>query len=224
MKTKSDKLNEVYEYVRSQGVIHTKKDFAQLIGVNHTNLSSAFKGNEKYLTDNLFSSICSKFKQLELDYFIGDKQNMIRDDCDSDVDNDIGSHTVVMLPISAQAGTLNDFIVSIKEVDTEKIVSPIRGADFAITVTGDSMAPEYPNGSRILIKKIDEKSFIEWGKVYVLDTNNGVVVKILNEPDDKPTHLLCTSINPDQKRYAPFLVPKSDVLGVYKVMLCMSLK
>lgn len=34
------------------------------------------------------------------------------------------------------------------------------------------MAPEYPSGSRILIKRIDEKAFIEWGRVYVLDTMN----------------------------------------------------
>lgn len=133
-------------------------------------------------------------------------------------------NTVPLLPISAQAGTLNDFVVSIKGSDAERIISPIKGADFAITVSGDSMAPEYPNGSQILIKKINENSFIEWGKVYVLDTNNGVVVKILNEIENAPNYLLCTSINSDQTRYAPFRVPRADILGVYRVMLCMSLK
>lgn len=84
---------------------------------------------------------------------------------------------VLLLPVSAQGGSLNDFVVSVKESDCEKVVSPIRGVDFAMTVSGDSMSPEYPNGSRIFIKKINERAFIEWGKVYVLDTCNGTVIK-----------------------------------------------
>lgn len=133
-------------------------------------------------------------------------------------------HTVMMLPISAQAGTLNDFIVSVKDNDTERIISPVKGADFAITVTGDSMAPEFSNGSQILIKKINHNSFIEWGKVYVLDTTNGIVLKIINECKENVDCLVCTSINSDQERYAPFKVPKSDIIGMYRVMLCMSMK
>ena len=133
-------------------------------------------------------------------------------------------NTVPLLPISAQAGTLNDFIVSVKNRDAEKIISPIKGADYAITVSGDSMSPEYPNGSQILIKKINENSFIEWGRVYVLDTTNGLVVKIINECSDNSDCLVCTSINSDQNRYAPFRVQKSDIIGMYRVMLCMSIK
>lgn len=133
-------------------------------------------------------------------------------------------NTVPLLPISAQAGTLNDFIVSVNDSDAERIISPIKGADFAITVSGDSMSPEYTNGSQILIKKINHNSFIEWGKVYVLDTTNGIVLKIINECKDSADCLVCTSINQDQDRYAPFKVPKSEIIGMYRVMLCMSMK
>lgn len=73
---------------------------------------------------------------------------------------------VPLLPIAAQGGSLNDFVVSVKDSDCEKVVSPIKGAQFAMPVSGDSMAPEYPNGSQIFIKRINEKAFIEWGKVY----------------------------------------------------------
>jgi hypothetical protein len=68
-----------------------------------------------------------------------------------------------LLPISAYGGTLNDFIVSVKESDCERVNSPVKAADFAITVAGDSMAPEFPNGCQILIKKVDESAFLEWG-------------------------------------------------------------
>lgn len=129
---------------------------------------------------------------------------------------------VLLLPVSAQGGSLNDFVVSVKENDCEKVVSPIRGVDFAMTVSGDSMSPEYPNGSRIFIKKINERAFIEWGKVYVLDTCNGTVIKIL-VPSDKEGYVKCVSINTDPI-FAPFEVALEDIYGVYKVLLCMSVK
>lgn len=135
---------------------------------------------------------------------------------------EVDATMVLLLPVSAQGGSLNDFVVSVKENDCEKVVSPIRSVDFALTVSGDSMAPEYPNGSRIFVKKINEKAFIEWGKVYVLDTCNGTVIKIL-APSEKDNCVRCVSINPDPL-YAPFEVRMEDIFGVYKVLLCMAIK
>jgi len=129
---------------------------------------------------------------------------------------------VSLLPISAQGGSLNDFVVSVKKSDCEKIISPIKGADWAITVSGDSMSPEFPSGAQILIKKINEKAFIDWGKVYVLDTCNGTIIKII-VPSEKEGYVKCISINND-KRYAPFDVSFDDIYGFYRILLCMSVK
>ena len=127
---------------------------------------------------------------------------------------------VPLLPIAAQGGSLNDFVVSVKENDCEWVVSPIRGADFAMPVAGDSMAPEYPAGSQIFIKKINERAFIDWGKVYVLDTCNGSVIKRVF-PSDNAEKVKCVSINPE---YPPFEVSYEDIYGMYRVLLCMSVK
>ena len=139
------------------------------------------------------------------------------------IENLDNTNTIMLLPISAIGGKLNDFLVSVKESDCERIISPIKGADFAMTVAGDSMSPEYPNGSQIFIKKINEKDFIEWGKVYVLDTSNGTVIKIVNRSETEG-YIKCTAINIDQKRYEPFEIPLTSVFGMYRVMLCMSIK
>lgn len=129
-------------------------------------------------------------------------------------------HLIPLLPVSAQGGSLNDFVVSIKESSCEKIISPIKGADYAMSVSGESMAPEYPSGSQILIKRIDEKAFIDWGRVYVLDTCNGTVIKRLF-PSEAADKVLCKSINPE---FPPFEVSLSDVYAVYRVLMCMALK
>lgn len=128
-----------------------------------------------------------------------------------------------LVPISAQGGSLNDFDASVRKSECEMIVSPITGADFAITVSGDSMAPEYPNGSHVFVKKINERAFIDWGKAYVLDTCNGKVIKILTPSDQGEGFVKCISLNEDPK-FAPFDVCLKDVYGIYRVMLCMSVK
>ncbi len=127
-----------------------------------------------------------------------------------------------LLPIAAQGGTLNDFVTSVKVAECERIVSPIRNVDFAMTVSGDSMAPDYPNGAQILIKKVDERAFIEWGRVYVLDTCNGSVIKELRKSEDSES-VMCYSLNPDPK-YQPFAVRFADIYGMYRVLMCMSLR
>lgn len=125
--------------------------------------------------------------------------------------------SIPVIPVSARGGTLNDFVVSIRESDCERITSPIKGAQYAITVSGDSMAPDYPSGCTVLIKKVDESLFLEWGKVYVLDTPNGIVIKRLM-PGDADGVVSCISVN---EKYPPFEVNLASTFGIYKVLMRM---
>lgn len=130
------------------------------------------------------------------------------------------AYKVPLVPISALGGSLNDFNTTVCRDDCETVISPIKDIDMAIKISGDSMEPEYPSGSTVLIKKINEHAFLEWGKVYVLSTCNGTVIKRLM-PTDDPNKVLCESINP---KYPPFEVSLEHVYGVYIVMMCMSFK
>ena len=69
--SRKDRLNEVYEYVRSHFPVHTKNDFADKLKYHRTYISSAMHGNEKYLTDKLFMNICETFPNVfNLDYLL----------------------------------------------------------------------------------------------------------------------------------------------------------
>ena len=120
-----------------------------------------------------------------------------------------------LLPISAQGGTLNDFTRSVQEYECEKIISPVKDVDVAMTISGESMYPEYPSGAVILVKKINEKAFIEWGKTYVLDTCNGIIVKELHKSTNT-SEVICSSLNP-LPQYQDFIVNLKDVHGIYNV-------
>lgn len=164
------------------------------------------------------------FPELNIDWIINEKGEMLKggDKSPKKSADHKGWKSIPLLPVSAQGGRLNDFVASVNERNCEKIVSPVRDADFAIPVSGDSMAPEYPNGSQVHVKRINAEAFIEWGRVYVLDTCNGAVIKRI-VPSDKAGFVRCLSINPDPI-YAPFEVDLKDVYGIYRVMLCLSIK
>lgn len=191
-----------------------QKDICEILGIAQPYLS-AIENGTRPLNDDKFKLLYKHYGDIVMRY---QNKNVI-----ITIDNSqFEVNTVPLLPIAAQGGSLNDFIISIKESDCERIISPIKGVDFALSVAGDSMAPEYPSGSQILVKKINERAFIDWGRVYVLDTCNGTVIKILT-PSEKEGWVKCTSINPDPK-FAPFEVSLKDVYGVYRVLLCMAIK
>jgi SOS-response transcriptional repressor LexA len=200
---KQERLIFVFEQSRAAGLVKTQKDFAAILRINRAGLSAAMNGNETYLTDNLLKKV-NKFYEENFD---GEGSKMTKG-------------TLPVIPTEAMAGTLGEFADSVHLYDCERMISPIKGADYAIKVCGDSMTPEIPNGSQILIKKIYEEEFVEWGKIYCLDTKNGAVIKRVY-PTDDPEVVECRSINPD---YPPFRVSTKSVFGWYRVLMVLSMK
>ena len=194
-------LQGAYRRAVGAGKCRTLKEFAELIGVDRTGLSSALNGSEKHLT----KSLVKKVRAFE--------------DSDQPTTQD-SEESILVIPTGARAGTLGDFADSVAAYDCERMISPVRGADYAMQITGDSMSPEYPSGSQIIIKKINENAFIEWGKVYVLDTENGAVVKQVRKTPD-PNLVECVSLNP---AYQPFTINTKYIRGWYRVLMVLSLK
>lgn len=204
---KMEKLRRFESYfsiLRARGIIKTQGDLATLIGVSNKSISAAKNGNETYLTDSLLSKI-----DAAVNYHTAPATT-----------EELEREMIPVLPTDARAGTLAEFSESVEAYNCERMVSPIRGADFAMQVTGDSMSPEYPSGSVIICKKINEKAFIEWGKVFVLDTDNGAIIKSVRRTEDD-NEVECVSLNP---AYQPFRINTEYINGWYRVLMVLSLK
>ena len=124
---------------------------------------------------------------------------------------------VPLIPFEARGGQLDGFARNgVTLAQCETVPTPFKGAQFAISVRGQSMSPAYPSGCVLFISK-NIADWVEWGKVYVLDTENGVIVKQLAPSSLGNDFVCCKSFN-DAPEFAPFDVPKSTIFGIYRVV------
>lgn len=122
---------------------------------------------------------------------------------------------VPIIPFAVRGGALQGFSEGVEEWECERIISPVKGADLAMEVVGDSMAPGFPAGTRVLLKRV--KSMIAWGEVHVIDTVDGPVLKRIDQTDD-PNIWILRSDNP---AYQPIRIGTEDIRGVWRVLLRM---
>lgn len=81
-------------------------------------------------------------------------------------------------------------------------------AEFLIRVSGSSMYPKYSSGDILACRRIKEVTFLQWGKIYVIDSQQGMMVKRLFEIKDDPASVLCKS---DNENYPPFRLPRNEI-------------
>ncbi len=206
-------------------------DFKERMGVLARNLglsvaqlqkeidvSNAYVQNTRKPSAKVVKALKDKFPQVNADWVSEGVGEMFVASFASNADS---VTYVPLLPICVQGGSPRNFEASVQEYECEMIVSPIKDASHASTITGDSMAPEYPNGSKILVKRINEAAFIEWGRTYELDTVNGPIVKNVFPCKEDDSRIVCRSINPD---FDDFTVAKEDIRAWYRVLMQMSLK
>lgn len=204
------------DFIKEQGI--TPSEFERKCGLSNGYIKKlkASIGSDK------IEDMIRVYPQLDSEWLITGNKKRIQPIDDITITYGNGYETF-LLPQSAMGGSLSGFAAEGATLQNcEKVISPIKGIDFAISVYGDSMAPEYPSGSRVLIKKINPNVFIDWGKVYVLDTCNGVIIKEVLK-SEKEGCVVCHSINPDAK-YSDFEISLSDIYGIYRVLMCLSAK
>lgn len=124
--------------------------------------------------------------------------------------------SIPLLETSIEAGILKGFAESqVKNSLPHYRVPGFKGADFLATVTGESMIDRYWPGDVVGCKIVTKSSFIQWGKVHVIDTDQGGLIKKLM-PSDKDDFIKAVSFN--ASNYPPFEIPKSDVIEIAIVL------
>jgi phage repressor protein C with HTH and peptisase S24 domain len=152
---------------------------------------------------NTLQEFCNAYPRVSSDYIITGRGSMFLDE----ERQDVLIKTLPRIPYDAAAGSLTDMVEGVTEYGCERIpvISAFPKYDFTIRVTGRSMEPYYFSGDEVACLRINESQFIQWGRVHVLDTTQGVVIKRIYENGDS---IRCASFNPE---YPDFNVPKEDI-------------
>lgn len=122
---------------------------------------------------------------------------------------------IPLIPVEAMAGALTSE-QTVLEYDCERYVIPaFKDADFLIQVKGSSMFPHYASGDIVACRRVPLSDlFFQWGKVYVIDTTQGALIKRI-KPGKKDHTILMVSENPE---YDPFELSRDAINGIALVI------
>lgn len=122
---------------------------------------------------------------------------------------------IPLIPLDAMAGSLT-YEQTILEYECERYIVPaFKGADFLITIKGDSMLPTYKSGDMVACKRVPMTDcFFQWNKAYIVDTNQGPLIKRIKPASNKNNVYLIS----DNNSYDPIELPLSSINAVALVI------
>nr|DAS19935.1 MAG TPA: putative transcriptional regulator [Caudoviricetes sp.] len=192
--------------------------FASLIGVSEANVRN-YKNGVMPKADFL-EKIARSF-DININWLLTGEGNMLRTESEKEENisvahpSDSPMEGIPLIPISAMAGAFTGE-QTVLEYECERFVVPtFKGAEFLISVKGSSMYPKYNSGDIVACKRLPmDELFFQWNKVYVLDTDQGPLIKRVKPGSDKE-HVLIVS---DNERYEPFELPLNRIYHVALVI------
>lgn len=188
-------------------------------GIRQSTMSNIVAGRMSKPSFEVLSALVSK-TNVSADWLLTGEGPMLKSDkpkeslpVASPTDNP--EEGIPLIPVSAMAGALSGE-QTVLEYECDRYVVPVfRGADFLIPVKGSSMYPKYSSGDIVACKRVNMSGlFFQWGKVYVIDTDQGGLIKRIKRGSD-PDHILIVS---DNEAYEPFELPLSSVHSVAIVL------
>ena len=196
----------------------SKTLFFNKVGVSPSNFKGV--GKKSSIGSDLVVKILTEYPELSPEWLMLGEGEMLRDPSKQAANDPkkeiIPSHTpqegIPLIPIEAWAGALNGEEYSIMAEDCDRYIVPsFKDADFLITVRGDSMIPKYYSGDIIACRKVYLRDlWFQWGKVYIIDTDQGSVLKRVKRGSTDETITL-VSENPE---YEPFELRKDQIYNI----------
>lgn len=187
--------------------------FEKNVGMSNGSFASQLKKNKTIGVDKL-ENILKIYPEINPEWLLTGKEPMLNQN------RVIAGKLMVekintgipMLPFDAFAG-IGDSTVAGVNFDTieERYIVPLFDGikvDFMLPVRGSSMYPKYSSGDVVACRLVNELLFVQWNKVYVIDSlSQGVIMKRILK-GDTTDFIVCRS---DNKDYGDFNVPMTDI-------------
>lgn len=120
MSDRQKRLQEVYEHLRRWFGIHTQADFANSMKYSRNAISLALNGNEKYLTDKLFESVCKAYPDtFNLDYLLTGNGELLtkKEPETAPIDKQQDALTYAAIQVGKMMAELSTAINNVKQIE-----------------------------------------------------------------------------------------------------------
>jgi transcriptional regulator with XRE-family HTH domain len=186
--SKEEKALKIKIMLKEKGI--TQRALAQKLGMSPQSLSNRLNGDTP-LDANLIVALKPILGDVVMDLMEDTQQEKL---------------TRPRIPYDVAAGP-NEVLdgVTLAQCEQLPVIPVFPNYTFTMRVTGESMQPYINPGDEVACLKIDEPTFLQWGRVHVLFTSQGVIVKKIF---DAGKGIKCVSINPD---YPEFIIPKKEI-------------
>ncbi|WP_304721236.1 S24 family peptidase [uncultured Alistipes sp.] len=205
---KSAMVNALVEYYANGN----KARFANILGVSAQTISA-------WITRKTFDAelIYTKCSDISANWLLSGSGRMLRSDTDTPIATAeltaVGG--IPLIPIEAMAGVLSGNSAQVMEQECEHYNIPMfKGAEFLIRISGDSMQPKYYSGDIVACKRLPLDTFFQWNRVYVVDSEQGVIIKRVRRGSDD-RHIVFVS---DNTAYEPFELPLDKIYSIALVV------
>lgn len=190
-----------------------------------TGLSNGFLDKVKDIGASKIEYILNTYPEINPEWLITGNGDMLKNESESksysvkEMRVNYDNKSIPLLPLEAFAG-LGESSVEGVDFDTieERYDVPLFyniRVDFMINVRGSSMYPKYSSGDVVACRMVDNLLFVQWNKIYVLDTiSQGIIMKRLKKSKIEG-NIICKS---DNHEYEEFEVPMSDIRNIALVV------
>lgn len=221
---KQDMLNLAYETALQMGLCATKSEFADLLKVNRSGLSSALNGNEKYLTDSLVAKVMKAMQNLCPKVSVTGSPNsnvaggnLTIQNLAADEQAQPEGEMIPVIPINIYKESEVNIAEYIKENDVHMspAVKQFPKTTCFYTVATMAMYPHFHQGDILALKEVRKSAPIINGEVYAVDTVElGILVRFIYDRGDS-IEMRCSENSP---RFESFTIKKEDIYGYYRVV------
>lgn len=206
MQEKSPIKQKILLFLAKKGI--TQYEFYQKTGITRGIL-----GQNNGISEENISRFLAYYTEVSPEWLLTGRGEMLRqaESLPTATPATTPSEGIPLIPIEAMAG-FGTGEVQVLEYECDRYVVPaFKDAEFLIQVKGSSMIPKYNSGDIVACKKLPmDQLFFQWNKVYVLDTNQGALIKRVKAGSDND-HLLIIS---DNANYEPFELDKKFIHSV----------
>lgn len=206
-----ERILQIVDYYDIKSINNFAKDF---LGYSAAEKINRLKRDGTSPSYDILVDITNKFESINPDWLLTGKGEMLKADNKAVAVPAASGQGIPLIPTSAIAGMFSGS-EPVFEYECERFIVPtFRDAEFLISVKGDSMTPHYNTGDIIACKKLPMDTFFQWNKIYVIDTEQGPLIKRIRSGSTSD-HIELVS---DNQTYPPFEIHRSKIYHIALVI------